>query len=1211
MGKSTKIGSVYSQSKTKQQAQQTALASKKFVFSPQLKEEVDESIPLKNNEASSPIAYDLTTGIKSNSPEIIVFSNFIPAYKSSGELNELGKLMEIKQDAMLVSAMHSINTIFDSSSFTRLNQTAKENKKFLLKFCEEFGTEINDLLTAVNDIRLITNLRNYYFSLAAYKKYNISETGQDKPLEFFNILSAENEDHIKNWTTTKYWLQSVRKFKELLKHGPIDFFLSDGTNLENIDAIQNYKNPYKLTRTRSQNIKRHEFKTSQPIFTDMATMYRSISNSNAGAINDRLAELKTLFSGDIFTRKIVQKDSINLARTCFALCKEYKYSTKMDALILSIYGYSPPQDQKNTRDVWDYLIGEFPEDITVVPISPKGQGNSLASLAQRRIDNNEVLLFEDRYIDDGETGTNREGAVITPGSYYYIESSLNSGPGGFNVSRITQLNNNIKNTLNMLDMVSKVTSNNEPATFDDPVKLFDAINERIVKPFVIKKLQTNASDLIKATSDVSVLLMSMAANDPELKSLLFMHQLSNILTIQDVATIFDSTQPIAQSTITNIDSFLRPVIAQKVKDRINKILSRDATNKKYNNINLKIKLEAIDFALAKQNTTGQTMLISNNAALEQVGLFLRDIAKKHSENKMWFNTRNVPINAAPNPNPTTNTTTSVNLELTPYSGIQKIVFYAALFELCINAVSLANPYRIIGYLEDKVNQPIYGQGVDANTPISPTGFSAPYYAIGKTKTAEAAVSEYQEIISSTQQVLSEASLSVQRSINSFRFYLSDLFNLLSNFQNNLSTGKYSAIYSTVRSILGNVQLTSNVLNHDQLMLVRSKLQQVAERCKEDYASPVSEVTPYFSNLSSNPNFDNFVPLEDTHLISWKAFLKSFLKEANLREDKAHNSKIMSIGIPLGLYRRLQVRTRNISSNSFRNGIINLSIYRVDTLRPDLVHHPLNFIFDMKRYPIRILKDYVKSSIPKPPKNWDTDVPWAKQTTTNPIKENAASSFLSGKNILDKNLFPMLESFSAYSTKMKKILNYQEAFGGGNTTELYPSLSNQEKIEIYRNHVNSFLLEEYIRFLSDTSVDENRFIRYEKISELSPNTLASQIVNNSNIQNGLTPSQSDSLANDTNNSVQKFFMNETLFGDFEAIRKNLISPRKFDRVFHVLFDPDDFKIDLSLTSSEALAAHSNVLRQEAFGSYFRKDTLPGEITFDKYYVSVTTYDETNL
>jgi hypothetical protein len=79
---------------------------------------------------------------------------------------------------------------------------------------------------------------------------------------------------------------------------------------------------------------------------------------------------------------------------------------------------------------------------------------------------------------------------------------------------------------------------------------------------------------------------------------------------------------------------------------------------------------------------------------------------------------------------------------------------------------------------------------------------------------------------------------------------------------------------------------------------------------------------------------------------------------------------------------------------------------------------------------------------------------------------------------------------------------------------------------------------------------------------------------------------------------------------EDLKSDLISPRKFDRVYHTIIDPDDFTVDLNLTSPDVFQKYLSKgdVVKSANGSYVRKKTDVNEITFDKYFVSIESYGE---
>lgn len=1233
--KITKLGSVFA---TAKRVNENIIAlEKEITYISSGENSSDNSKPLKNNLASSPIPFDLTTGIKSNSPEVLLFSNFTPVYDERGKLNNVGDLMQAKQDAILVSSMQAIQSIFRSGEpYQQLSKTAKDNKKELIKFCEEFGVDINELLSNISDLRGRLDIRSYKPSDDVYKKYQAYNSGN---------LQISANDWRPNWSATKTWLQLVRGLKETVKYGVYSEFTSEGSSPVNYGNIQNGNNPYKITPTKTEHIKRFSFSTNQTVFSDLASAYKTMSSGDISQILKYKNEFKLLFIRDVFTRKISSdRDNIAnaIAKLSYALCREYRYSTKMSPSTLGEFGYVRPIGQNNMIDVWDYLIGEFTEDITVIPTIPKGNGKSLTSLAQHRIDQNEILLFEDRYIDDSEIGTNREGAVITPGSQYYIESSLNSRNSGFDTTRLNQLvDQKLKPLLNMFDLLVNVgnplttspyvkiqdkiiprnsslnkiinPTNNAPnqnieKLLDDPIKLIRKIEEKIIAPSGLLDRKSLNSTPKKIIADRSILYLAAAVDDPELKTLLFMHQFSNILTTEEINSSFDSSQNnVSNPNTSNSDSTVKNTIKDEFTKRLNKFLSTKNSAGLYTSV-IGSDIEVINYLDVTPDFTESNP--ASMKTLQRIGSFIKEFTNSMGS---WFNTQNInAVNGALNAS-NTSVPTTVSLQLTPYSGIQKTIIYATLFDLCARMVTAANPYRIYKVVDSPSSDP--------NQPFGTIDYYVkklyepiiPYTDTNIADKVDTSTLVYDQIEVSAEQMLYSNAKNYRDSVNLFRFYISDLLTAFTNFSINLTSGRYVSFLSGLRVLLRNDQQVNAVMNQEQLLLIKAKLKQVSERCKDDYITPVSNVIPYFTTLSSNPNFNNFIPIEDTHMVSWNAFLKSYLGEKRFRGKKGFNSKILSIGLPLGLYRRLQTSSQDVSGNITRSGIIKIKIFRVDTLRPDLVHAPLSFLFDMRKFPVRNLKDYVVSKIkPLIPVDTSEEATYIasqnSQTTENPQYTTAAASdFISGKDTINKKLIPMYE-VNGYNNVIKKISNINEAFRD-DSFQISTTLTTQEKFEIYNNHVESFLLEEYIRFVADIPVDENRYFNYNMLEPNQTNDTGTAIQNSISQLNGLTDAQAASLANNPNTSIQRFFANETLFGQLSEIKRILAAPKKFDRVFHIAFDPDDFIVQVGpeFTSQNALKAHEDVLDMTT-STIRRKNTRPEEITFDKYYVTVETWAE---
>jgi hypothetical protein len=101
------------------------------------------------------------------------------------------------------------------------------------------------------------------------------------------------------------------------------------------------------------------------------------------------------------------------------------------------------------------------------------------------------------------------------------------------------------------------------------------------------------------------------------------------------------------------------------------------------------------------------------------------------------------------------------------------------------------------------------------------------------------------------------------------------------------------------------------------------------------------------------------------------------------------------------------------------------------------------------------------------------------------------------------------------------------------------------------------------------------------------------------------------------SIRTYFANETLMSDTNLYRRRITYPKKFDRVFTIIVDPDDFVIDNSITSEETL----NTLKElgvvtggyndnnELENPFKLRNTGLGDVSMDEYFVTVEPFDYT--
>jgi hypothetical protein len=196
----------------------------------------------------------------------------------------------------------------------------------------------------------------------------------------------------------------------------------------------------------------------------------------------------------------------------------------------------------------------------------------------------------------------------------------------------------------------------------------------------------------------------------------------------------------------------------------------------------------------------------------------------------------------------------------------------------------------------------------------------------------------------------------------------------------------------------------------------------------------------------------------------------------------NKQKIISVGLPSGFFETLGEQSRV-------TGSISLSIYKIDLLNPLIVFKPKKFRFNIKRFDIKVNE-----------------------------------LFSIEPNVTDQiNRVPSL-----FFSESESLFDFEN-----------PQVFFDWNEEINKNHVNSLLIEIYLKILSGFSLSEGDIIKNENFDDQISQILA--LIGSSNQdENGNLPLNSLSPSRD--------------------IVKKIVTPKKFDRVFNVIIDPDGFEID---------------------------------------------------
>lgn len=1158
---------------------------------------IDESLnffePTDASGTSTTIsAYDTVVGISSLKPEIISLADFIPLYEDNGLVKTpAGNSIDLKQSALLISASEALKTIqsLPNTEKDALIAKLEQNRVEINEFCKKISGsalnifEIIELFKRDADFRAYTSISTYQTLGAEYKKE------VDLPPVPTEILFAKSTD-IQNWTNTKTWVRACLELKEVLKFGLPNGLLSDNPSpapsFKTSSALSLYRDPYTLLSPQdgltsvSSTMPKFGFKNKQSSTDDFASA-RTVTDQ--ASFNQFVSDISSLFNpptksstpsifnsylkGDAKTQEI----STHIARMCYVLSKEYLFSKKLKDVKGEAFtkwktkaAYPGALENTGNYEFWDYTIGQAGRDITDVPVQLGGTNFSAINLAQTQetftnVLNNqqstaEVLAFENNYVVDN-LNTVRPNVVMTPGSYFYLESSLRSLAIQQNVipqnlnnfdqkledftaffdtlrKELTFKSPNPRNIGEFINASETVSPNVFP--LEDPITLFRQITNLVLiqNDLLDRK---NSKSLIKGTTkNFGPALLREATVNRSILPLLFIYT-TGIMNQDFDTTVATKTTNFTEETFNlgsqaGVDNLPETTTNITYKEKIVKLLVE--TLAKRANVNALsssgkyYKLEDIEKELYDKDSETYAFFEMVSTAMKNLlipVLYGGTDADAYSQSAPGLNRQDY---------------------YTWYSSISRTSLFCGIFELICYMVNLATD-EIFGTTVGNLFYIAKIRDLKEVVLIANAGSNKQvFYA-----------KEFETVIPAIEAKLWEENRSFKLYVEKFYYFLKRLKKATGNFIDQFKPGSYASplqartLFDAVNEAIPDPAIRQLLMSKEQLALVRSKLLYIIDRTNTSYSSAVKD-NVYLKTSTPNPYLDLFLPLEDTHFCAWEYLLKDFFNKQMYRRSAGFNKKIASIALPQGLVRRLSrvnAAQYGVGTNRLAN-VIKVNIYRKDELRPGLVHKPLSFYFDVDKYPKRILNNYIKGT---------------KEYTAGPDAYAV--------------------SVGAYDSK---------------ASSLYDKiLTSNQKQQLYDNHETSFKLEEYLKFMTSAFFDEQRYHQYDLIK----GTIESEF---EKFKKSIGLSATDS----SNDPSAKYYDEENLLSNMNELKRNLITPKKYDRVFHVIFDPDDFQVDATQTTKKDLELFKDVLKKnvnENEAVYARQQTRSGDISFDSYYIEVET------
>lgn len=301
------------------------------------------------------------------------------------------------------------------------------------------------------------------------------------------------------------------------------------------------------------------------------------------------------------------------------------------------------------------------------------------------------------------------------------------------------------------------------------------------------------------------------------------------------------------------------------------------------------------------------------------------------------------------------------------------------------------------------------------------------------------------------------------------------------------------------------------------------------------------------------------------------------------------TKIISVGIPGGFSKQLSDRVQQsaINENTFRDkqfDVVAINVYKRDARFDDIVFKPQTFLFDLSLFP-------------------DSDFSYLQ-----PRENETFSRILQRARVRDLEQFSGFYSGAPTFRTIENIVN----------DDKYNFIPSAQKTELIRNHIQSSILQTYIRLLTGLRIEESTFtvrsvnrgsnfnqefqnlvLKYlkEDLRKTIPNKPIMDILEDPNVD-------------DESKDILRLFTFGGVIFEPTTFRNKVVTPKLFDRVFHIAFNTEQFEIDLELTNETQAgknAMSQNFVQERLIvngGRTYLRTKERNELAFEDYFVSIT-------
>lgn len=1279
------------------------------------------------------------SGITRQRPEIVMVTEFHPLFQKEravdydsywsaywwarsyarSQLTEHGKFADAKFNVDSINRS-AIGRIW--RRIWRARRGGKSMRKRLARQRKRFLTKIRDMRRTANFmlqlLRVIENTKDLFdlrdvrhtakYSQNKHDDYNAGQVtipndkSQYKRSEFLdfteknlpahNSIASTLEQYGFNrssvdtkFTSTKIWCQAVNEFKVMMEHhsqGLLDRTSYANQNDQHPTALPT---PWLYTR----------LGLYERLGTTTIPSIAGITNALPEDLYNIIKNINTAYWRLGWDYGI--NNSTKIAAWLWLFSKEYRFSNglakpEVRAALRNGFGYDV--SSVTNDNLFDVVFGERTYAIDQAPVTI---GSDLYSLAYERPDTSTVVMnFESKYLE-GHSG------ILTPGSEYYIDDVLDnfgeqfrpSDPTNpesrrsdyrFNTERLKGFIKRLDDTRNNLDAVANGMNFLAHWRADDrkskhwergiahPPTFYHWMTDTFVD---LKKHRMDK----KYSSDAITAILHLASRDRGLKSAIFTYLLQRIKqrgtssTAQGAAT-GRGDKSLALKNLEYILYYIRRNIRRA------KLYTRFPPFYQNSSLGNNVSENTIHFYFnSRHSPTWQK--------IEEVFHIIYAALKDRDQ--------------------------VIRGDRTRYSGVLDTVMMMLAFDTLISIFEK--------YSELRVN-------------TSQRNIAYAYTSLRTRSTYNYLLIQRREINRNEtrreyNKVLSRLFAERRRCIRGYIALVSTIDVIRGNMQ---ALVNYLESRNTRRNINDLIALTPGfedprflrlLFNQQQMMLVASGIYDTVKHLQRFYLSPDMDG-------DGDSEQDDMFDVLDENVVTPHArrlFMTTF-GDQQFADLKGNNKQILTVGLPLGFVEKFNqlIDTEGSSAKPFnakQNDIVKIKVYKTDMRHPEVIFKPQEFLFEMSRFPVRVASAHLKL---KPTATFE-DVVNAVAT-----RDLLQDPHTNGDTIYYGDTSDANINSDGYKPRSAQV---RQALSGDD----YEFLDDEEKRDILTNTVLSYMLELYIKVMTDLNVHDYKFhmrpqdaqrrITEELVQDIVRTSLTDAIGSNEGAQlagriasrsggrtsralrrrtkrsgvllqrgrlfgrnnwssqitrsgvagsgriegvaKGKTTrrdklrrnSQTRLLQPDTINDLLSRMSSQQMprvltelrsinqlanayspLTDPDAAARTYFSPRRYDRVFNIMVDPDDFEIDVDKTLAtpygksvmEELIRDGEVedLRFRRFrhsrhrrllrlwkthwiqrGSwrpiYKQKprDKGEGDVIFEKWFVTVETYGEADV